>query len=51
VVFKASSEEPKIKIEIPPLPPGKELHLILEVMDNGLPSMFGYKRVIITAAI
>ena len=51
VVFKASSEEPKIKIEIPPLPLGKELHLILEVMDNGLPSMFGYKRVIITAAI
>lgn len=51
VVFKASSEEPKIKIEIPPLPRGKELHLILEVMDNGLPSMFGYKRVIITAAI
>lgn len=51
VEFKASSEESKIKIEIPPLPPGKELHLILEVMDSGLPSMVGYKRVIITAAI
>ena len=49
VIFKPTSEDAKIKVEVPPLPPGKELHIILEVMDSGLPSMVGYKRIILSA--
>jgi hypothetical protein len=47
VKFNQTSVRGKINIEIPSLPPGKELHLILEVTDQGLPAMTSYKRIIL----
>ncbi|EPR71474.1 putative protein-signal peptide and transmembrane prediction [Cyclobacterium qasimii M12-11B] len=49
--FNGTATNSKLKIKVPPMAPGKQLHLILEVTDKGLPALTSYKRVIITATI
>tara|TARA_R110001592_G_scaffold108704_3_gene303657 strand:- start:36557 stop:37849 length:1293 start_codon:yes stop_codon:yes gene_type:complete len=49
--FKGSEKNSEVKIKVPPMAPGMQLHLILEVTDKGLPALTTYKRVIITASI
>jgi len=38
---------PKIQFICPDLPEGTELHVILEVVDDGEPSLTAYKRVVV----
>ena len=54
---EAGTSETKVIIANPDSPtpsfvapnePGKQLHLILEVTDDGMPSLVGYQRVIVT---
>lgn len=47
--FLGSTTNEILRVKIPSIPPGKQVHLILEVSDSGLPAMTSYKRIILTA--
>jgi hypothetical protein len=40
-------ESPKISLKVPANAQGKEIHLILELRDNGNPQLYDYRRIII----
>jgi hypothetical protein len=45
--FDSDTNE-KFTFSMPPLEKGKELHIILEVRDSGEPSLYSYRRIILT---
>ncbi len=46
-LFQDTSEE-EISFSMPKLSSGQELHIILEVKDNGTPALSSYRRIILT---
>jgi hypothetical protein len=42
-----NQEKPKISLQVPANAQGKEIHLILELRDDGNPQLYDYRRVII----
>jgi hypothetical protein len=42
-----NSSSEKATVAIPPGASGKNIHMILEVIDNGAPSLTAYRRIII----
>jgi hypothetical protein len=47
VGIKTKSGSSKCSIEIPKGMEGRDIHLIMEVTDNGIPSLTSYKRMVI----
>jgi hypothetical protein len=47
-VLPENMESPKINIKVPNDLGDKDIHLILEVHDNGTPSLVSYRRIIIS---
>ena len=42
-----NDENAKLEVEIPPQPSNGDIHLILEIKDNGQPELTSYKRIIL----
>lgn len=47
ILSPGEKHQTKVQFICPDLPEGTEFHVILEVTDNGTPSLTGYKRIIV----